>query len=94
MASPHPAESAAACLEVWDTEGDSRYLAGRRSSNLRRSAKRHRRPAVLPAAGRRRPAAPHIDQTKSNKNKMHMQAFILITNNIIYLYKFSQNHIN
>jgi hypothetical protein len=35
-ASPHPAELAVACPEVWDAEGDSRDLAGRRSSNLRR----------------------------------------------------------
>jgi hypothetical protein len=34
--SPHPAELAAAYLKVWDAEGDSRDLAGRRSSNLRR----------------------------------------------------------
>jgi hypothetical protein len=57
-ASPHPAESATACPEVWDAEGDSWDLAGRRSSNLRRPAelRRHpvagrRRPATLPAAG-------------------------------------------
>jgi hypothetical protein len=35
-ASPHPAESAAAWPEVWDAEGDSRDLASRRSTNLRR----------------------------------------------------------
>ena len=35
-ASPHPAESAAACPKVWDTEGDSRDLVGRCSLNLRR----------------------------------------------------------
>jgi hypothetical protein len=69
-ASPHPAESAAACPEVWDAEGDSRDLAGRCSSNLRgqnlrRSAELHRRPAAgrrrpaaSPAAGQGRPAAP------------------------------------
>jgi hypothetical protein len=58
-ASPHPAESAATCPEVWDAEGDSRDLAGRRSSNLRRQ--NLRRPVELrrrPAAGRRRPAMP------------------------------------
>jgi hypothetical protein len=58
-ASPHPAESKAACPEVWDAEADSRDLAGRCSSNLRRqnlrrSAELHRRPA----ASRRRPAGP------------------------------------
>jgi hypothetical protein len=62
-ASPHPAESAAACPEVWDAEGDSRDLAGRRSSNLRRQnlrrpAERRRRHAAPPATSRRRPAAP------------------------------------
>jgi hypothetical protein len=58
-ASPHPVESAAACPEVWDAEGDSRDLADRCSSNLRRQ--NLRRSAELrrrPAAGRRRPAAP------------------------------------
>jgi hypothetical protein len=49
--SPHPAESAVACPEVWDAEGDSRDLAGRCSSNLRPQNLRR------PAAGRRRPAA-------------------------------------
>jgi hypothetical protein len=53
-ASPHPAESAVACPKVWDAEGDSQDLAGRRSSNLRRPAERRRHPA----AGRRHPAAP------------------------------------
>jgi hypothetical protein len=58
-ASSHPAESTTACSKVWDAEGDSRDLAGRRSSNqrrqnLRRPAERRR----YPAAGRRRPAAP------------------------------------
>jgi hypothetical protein len=48
--SPHPAESAIACPEVWDAEGDSRDLAGRCSSNLSRQNLRR------PAAGRRRPA--------------------------------------
>jgi hypothetical protein len=64
-ASPHPAESAATCLEVWDAEGDSRDLAGRRSSNLRRPAELRRRPAAgrhcpatPPAAGQGRHAAP------------------------------------
>jgi hypothetical protein len=69
-ASPHPAESAAACPEVWDAEGDSRDLAGRCSSNLRRqnlrrSAELRRRPAAgrccsatPPAAGQGHPAAP------------------------------------
>jgi hypothetical protein len=57
--SPHPAESAVACPEVWDAEGDSRDLTGRCSSNpsrqnLRRPAAGRRRPA----AGRRRPKAP------------------------------------
>jgi hypothetical protein len=63
-ASPHLTESATACPKVWDAEGDSRDLAGRRSSNLRRPAERRRhpaagrcRPAEPPAAGRRRPAA-------------------------------------
>jgi hypothetical protein len=61
--SPHPAESATACPEVWDTEGDSRDLAARRSSNLRRQnlrrpTEQRRRPAVLPATGRRRPTTP------------------------------------
>jgi hypothetical protein len=59
-ASPHLAESAVACPEVWDAEGDSRDLAGRRSSNLRRQ--NLSRPVELhrhrPAAGRRCPAAP------------------------------------
>jgi hypothetical protein len=58
-ASPHPVESTTACPEVWDAEGDSWDLTGRRSSNLRcqnlrRPAERRRHPAV----GRRRPAAP------------------------------------
>jgi hypothetical protein len=58
-ASPHPAESATACPEVWDAEGGSQDLIGRCSSNLRhqnlrRSAELHRRPAT----GRRRPAVP------------------------------------
>jgi hypothetical protein len=68
-ASPHPAESAAACPEVWDAEVDSRDLAGRCSSNLRRqnlrrSAELRRRlaagcrpPAVSPVAGQGRPTA-------------------------------------
>jgi hypothetical protein len=51
--SPLPAESAAACPEVWDAEGDSQGLAGTCSSNLsRQNLKR-------PAAGRRRPATGH-----------------------------------
>jgi hypothetical protein len=50
-ASPHPAESAVACPEVWDAEGDSQDLAGKRFSNLRRQ--NLRRSAEL----RRRPAA-------------------------------------
>jgi hypothetical protein len=57
--SPLPAESAAACPEVWDAEGDSRGLAGRCSSNLSRL--NLRRPAAgcrRPAACRRRPEAP------------------------------------
>jgi hypothetical protein len=56
--SPHPAESAVACLEVWDAEGDSWGLAGRCSSNL--SRQNPRRPAAgrrRPATGRRRPEA-------------------------------------
>jgi hypothetical protein len=55
----HPVESAATCPKVWEAEGDSRDLTGRRSSNLRR--KNLRLPAELrrrPAAGRHRPAAP------------------------------------
>jgi hypothetical protein len=68
-ASPHPAEPAAACLEVWDAEGDSQDLVGRRSSNMRRQNLRcpterhhhpavgHRRPTAPPAAGQGRPAA-------------------------------------
>jgi hypothetical protein len=58
-ASPHPAKSAVACPKVWETEGDSCDLTGRRSSNLR--CQNLRRPTELhrrPAAGRRRPAAP------------------------------------
>jgi hypothetical protein len=64
-ASPLPAESAAACPEVWDAEEDSRDLAGRCPLNLRRPAAGRRRPAagrrrpeVPPAAGQGRPAAP------------------------------------
>jgi hypothetical protein len=68
-ASPHPSESATTCPEIWDVEGDSRDLAGRRSSNLRHQNLRHqnlrhqnlRHPAERhrhPAAGRRRAAAP------------------------------------
>jgi hypothetical protein len=69
-ASPHPTESAVACPEVWDAEGNSRDLAGRCSSNLRhqnlrRSAELRRRPAAgprrptaPPAAGQGRPTAP------------------------------------
>jgi hypothetical protein len=49
--SPLQDESAAACSEVWDAEGDSRGLAGRCSSNLSRLNLRR------PAAGRRRPTA-------------------------------------
>jgi hypothetical protein len=63
--SPLPAESAAACPKVWDAEEDSRDLAGRCSSNLRRPtagrrrpAVGHRRPKAPPAAGQGRPAAP------------------------------------
>jgi hypothetical protein len=47
-ASPHLTESVGACPKVWDAEGDSRDIAGRRSSNLRR-----------PAEHRHCPAAPH-----------------------------------
>jgi hypothetical protein len=62
-ASPHLAESAVAYLEVWDAEGDSRDLAGRCSSNLRRQnlrrpTERRCRPAAPPAAGCRCPTAP------------------------------------
>jgi hypothetical protein len=49
--SPLPDESAAACPEVWDAEGDLRGLAGRCSSNLSRLNLR------CPAARRRRPTA-------------------------------------
>jgi hypothetical protein len=68
--SPHLAESAVACPEVWDAEGDSRDLAGRCSSNLSRQNLRRpaagrrcptagrRRLEALPAAGQGRPAAP------------------------------------
>jgi hypothetical protein len=61
--SPHPAESAVACPEVWDTGGDSRDLAGRCSSNLsrqnlRRPATGRRRIEAPPAAGQGRRAAP------------------------------------
>jgi hypothetical protein len=51
--SPLPAKSAIACPKVWDTEGDSRGLAGRCSSNLSHLNLRR------PAAGRRRPTAGH-----------------------------------
>jgi hypothetical protein len=57
-ASPHMTESAAACPEVLDAEGDSWDIAGRRSSNLRHQ--NLRRPAECrrhPAAGRHRRAA-------------------------------------
>jgi hypothetical protein len=66
----HPVESAATCPKVWDAEGDSRDLTGRRSSNLRhqnlrqppelhrRPAAGRRRPATPPAAGQGRPTAP------------------------------------
>jgi hypothetical protein len=67
----HPSESAAAYLDVWDAEGDSLDLAGRRSSNmrhqnLRRLTERRRRPAVPhrqrhaapPATGCHRPVVP------------------------------------
>jgi hypothetical protein len=57
--SSHPVESAVASPEVWYAEGDSRDLAGRRSSNLRRQ--NLRRSAELrrrPAAGQDRPATP------------------------------------
>jgi hypothetical protein len=69
-ASPHLAESVAACPEVWDAEGDSQDLAGRCSSNLRRQNLRRsaklrrclaagcRHPAAPPAAGQGCPAAP------------------------------------
>jgi hypothetical protein len=67
--SPLPVESTVACPEVWDTEGDSRGLTGRCSSNLsrlnlrrlaasrRRPAAGHRRPEAPPVAGQGRPAA-------------------------------------
>jgi hypothetical protein len=57
-ASPHPVESAVACPEVWDIEGDSRDLTNRCSSNLRRqnlrwsAAGRRRHPATPPALPR------------------------------------------
>ena len=62
-ASPHRVELGAACTEVWDAEGDSRYLAGRHSLNLRCQnlmclAEHRRHPAASPAAGHRRPAVP------------------------------------
>jgi hypothetical protein len=58
-ASLHPTESAVACPEVWDTEGDSRDLAGRCSSNLRRQNLRQSTELrCRPAAGRCRPVAP------------------------------------
>jgi hypothetical protein len=61
--SPHLAESAVACPEVWDAEGDSWDLAGRCSSNLcrqnlRRPAAGRRRPEAPPAPGQGRSAAP------------------------------------
>jgi hypothetical protein len=61
--SPHPAESAVACPEVWDAKGDSRGLAGKCSSNLsrqnlRRPAAGRRCPEAPSAAGQGRPAAP------------------------------------
>jgi hypothetical protein len=61
--SPHLAESAVACPEVWDAKGDSRDLVGRCSSNLsrqnlRRPAAGRRRPKAPPAAGQGRLAAP------------------------------------
>jgi hypothetical protein len=71
-ASPHLAESAVACPEVWDAEGDSWDLVGRRSSNLRCQNLRRstelrrcpgagrRRPVAPPAAGQGRPAAPPV----------------------------------
>jgi hypothetical protein len=55
--SPHPAESAVACPKVWDVEGDSRDLAGRCSSNLRRPAAGRRRHEAPSAAGQGRPTA-------------------------------------
>jgi hypothetical protein len=60
--SPRPAESAVACPEVWDAEGDSRGLARRCSSNLsRQNLRRHaagrRGPEAPPTAGQGRPAA-------------------------------------
>jgi hypothetical protein len=64
-ASPNPIESAAACLEVWDAEGDLHDLAGRCSSNLRRPTERrchpiagHHRPAAPSTTGHRRPVVP------------------------------------
>jgi hypothetical protein len=57
-ASRHPAESTVACLEVWDAEGDSWDLAGRRSLNLRHPAEHCRPPVAPPVVGRRRPTAP------------------------------------
>jgi hypothetical protein len=43
-ASPHRVKSVAACHEVWDAKGDSRDIAGKRSSNLRRPIECRRRP--------------------------------------------------
>jgi hypothetical protein len=40
--SPHPAESEAACPEVWNAEADSQDLTGRCSSNLRHQNLRRR----------------------------------------------------
>jgi hypothetical protein len=57
--SPLPAESAVACPEVWDAEGNSRGLAGRCSSNLSRlNVRRPTAGRCHPAAGRRHPEAP------------------------------------
>jgi hypothetical protein len=92
--SPHPAESAAACPEVWDVEGDSRDLAGRRSSNLRRQNMRHpaehrrhpaagrRRPAAPPAAGRRRPATPHPPSCSSSPSSTSANHPPSLSNNL------------
>jgi hypothetical protein len=56
--SAHPTESAVACPKVWDAEGDSRDLAGRCSSNLRRPTAGRHRPEAPPAARQGHPAAP------------------------------------
>jgi hypothetical protein len=82
-ASPHPAESSAACPEVWDTEGESRDLAVRRSlnlrrQNLRRPAERHRHPA----AGRRRPVVPPPPSCSSSPSSFSANRPPSLSNNL------------